>query len=156
MTETKFYIAYGSNLNTFEMSLRCPGATVWGTSLIADYRLLFRGSREVSFLTIEPCENARVPVAVWKVTDEHERRLDLYEGFPDYYDKKNMRLPVTRLDNGETETVTGFVYFMHAEKPCGIPTEEYLDTCLEGYDTFRFNPDILEEAVRFSAQKASE
>ncbi len=74
----RFYIAYGSNLNLPQMRGRCPGATIVGTSVIEDYRLLFKGSKTGSYLTIEPCEGGRVPVAVWEVTaaDEQERILD--------------------------------------------------------------------------------
>ena len=43
--EKRYYIAYGSNLNIRQMKMRCPGARIIGTSVIEDYRLLFKGSR---------------------------------------------------------------------------------------------------------------
>lgn len=91
----RFYAAYGSNLNLPQMRKRCPCATVVGTAVIEDYRLLFRGSKTGSYLTIEPQEGGRVPVAVWEVTDEDERRLDQYEGYPAFYRKESMELDVT-------------------------------------------------------------
>ena len=33
----RYYIAYGSNLNIDQMSYRCPGAKVVGTSEIPDF-----------------------------------------------------------------------------------------------------------------------
>ena len=48
----RFYIAYGSNLNLPQMRGRCPGATVVGTAIIKDSRLLFRGSKTGSYLTV--------------------------------------------------------------------------------------------------------
>ena len=41
------------------MRMRCPGARIIGTSVIEGYRLLFKGSRTGSYLTIEPQEGAR-------------------------------------------------------------------------------------------------
>ena len=61
--EKRYYIAYGSNLNIPQMRMRCPGARIIGTSVIEGYRLLFKGSRTGSYLTIEPQEGASVPVA---------------------------------------------------------------------------------------------
>ena len=88
--EKRYYIAYGSNLNIPQMRMRCPGARIIGTSVIEGYRLLFKGSRTGSYLTIEPQEGASVPVAAWAVTEEDEAVLDRYEGFPAFYYKKEM------------------------------------------------------------------
>ncbi|MFR8873463.1 MAG: hypothetical protein ACLVHV_08320 [Oscillospiraceae bacterium] len=51
---------------------RCPGARIIGTSELKDYRLLFKGSKTGSYLTIEPEAGYTVPVAVWEVTAEDE------------------------------------------------------------------------------------
>ena len=82
--EKRYYIAYGSNLNIPQMRMRCPGARIIGTSVIEGYRLLFKGSRTGSYLTIEPQEGASVPVAAWEVSAENEAALDRYEGFPTF------------------------------------------------------------------------
>ena len=50
----RYYIAYGSNLNVQQMRWRCPGARIIGTSELKDYRLLFKGSKTGSYLTVEP------------------------------------------------------------------------------------------------------
>ena len=78
----RYYIAYGSNLNVQQMRWRCPGARIIGTSELKDYRLLFKGSKTGSYLTIEPEMGYTVPVAVWEVSAEDERALDRYEGYP--------------------------------------------------------------------------
>ena len=74
--EKRYYIAYGSNLNIQQMRFRCPYARIIGTSEIPDYRLLFKGSQSGAYLTIEPCEGGRVPVAVWEVTADDEKRTE--------------------------------------------------------------------------------
>ena len=42
---TKFYLAYGSNLNIRQMRFRCSDAQPIGTAEISDYQLLFKGSK---------------------------------------------------------------------------------------------------------------
>ena len=69
--EERLYIAYGSNLNLTQMECRCPGASVVGTGEVKGYELLFRG-----VATIEPRENASVPVLLWKISPRNEKALD--------------------------------------------------------------------------------
>ena len=83
----KYYIAYGSNLNVQQMRYRCPGARVVGISVIKGYELLYKGSKTGSYLTIEKKKDGIVPVAVWEVTADDEKRLDAYEGYPNFYYK---------------------------------------------------------------------
>ena len=39
-----------------------------------------------------------------------------------------------------------FAYIMHEDRPIGIPSNLYMRTCLEGYDAFRFDKNILVDA----------
>ena len=144
----KFYLAYGSNLNVEQMRTRCPYAKVVGTALIADYHLLFRGSKTGSYLTIEPKADCCVPVAVWEVTALDEKNLDRYEGFPNFYYKQDFRLAV-RTESGEKELDT-FAYIMHENRPLGMPDRWYVHTCLAGYRAFGFDPNYLERAIQES------
>ncbi len=150
----RFYIAYGSNLNVRQMRMRCPGARITGTSEIEDYRLLFKGSKTGSYLTIEPEAGASVPVAVWEVTEQDEMALNHYEGFPDFYYKKELALPVKGIKSGKVRRRTAFVYIMHEERPFGVPSRGYMATCAEGYRDFGFDVNTLLEAYSFSEEKA--
>ena len=58
---------------------------------------LFKGSRSGSYLTIEPKEGSKVPVAVWEVTTRDELALDRYEGYPNFYYKKDMKVKMKGL-----------------------------------------------------------
>ena len=150
----RYYIAYGSNLNLPQMRGRCPGATIVGTSVIEDYRLLFKGSKTGSYLTIEPWEGGRVPVAVWEVTAADERSLDRYEGYPVFYHKVGMELDVTLAGSGEVRTLEGFAYVMYADRPLGTPSNSYFITCTQGYRSFGFDPRILLDAYADSKGEA--
>lgn len=154
--EKRYYIAYGSNLNINQMKLRCPSARIIGTSEVPNYELLFKGSKTGSYLTIEPKEGSSVPVAVWEVSERDELALDRYEGYPHFYYKKEMRLPIKGIRTGKIRERTVFVYIMHEDRPIGIPSTAYLKVCLEGYDDFKFDKDILMNSYLDSGRKKHE
>ena len=148
----RLYIAYGSNRNKEQMEYRCPGAKVVGTAEMKDYRLMFKGSLTSSYLTVEPERGCSVPVGVWEVSAAHERSLDRYEGYPTFYYKKDLRLPVRCDDTGEVRELDVFVYIMHEDRRIGIPSRRYIETCLEGYRDFGFDPAVLRDAVAYSSR----
>ena len=142
----RYYIAYGSNLNVGQMRMRCPHATILGTANLKNWELLFKGSKTGSYLTIEECEGGTVPVVIWEVTATDEAALDRYEGFPNFYYKRDIRLQYKGIRTGKRRTVTAFAYIMHEDRPIGIPSNLYMRICLEGYDTFCFDKNVLVDA----------
>lgn len=154
--EKRYYIAYGSNLNVRQMTMRCPTARIIGTSEIHNYRLMFKGSKTGSYLTIEPEKGCSVPVAVWSVTDQDELALDRYEGFPSFYYKKELELPITGIKTGKVRRRKVFVYIMHEDRPFGVPSSFYMRTCAEGYRYFGFDVQTLLEAFTYSQEKTEE
>lgn len=145
----RYYLAYGSNLNVRQMKWRCPTAKAIGTAVIKDYELLFKGSKSGAYLTIEPKAGAEVPVAVWAVEPSDEFNLDRYEGYPTFYYKAELDLPV-KYFSGKTVVRTAFVYIMHEERPLGLPSGSYVRTCLDGYRNFDFDESILLAALENS------
>lgn len=154
MAKKRYYLAYGSNLNMAQMAYRCPGAVPLGTAEIKDFRLLFKGSRSGSYLTIEKSEGFTVPVGVWAVTEADEARLDRYEGYPAFYYKTEMDIAYKGLVSKKLRKVRAFVYIMHEERLFGIPSFQYVETCREGYADFGFAEDILADAYDFSKEEA--
>ena len=146
----RYYLAYGSNLNVEQMKWRCPTAVPLGTAFIEDYELLFKGSRTGSYLTIEPKEGARVPVAVWEVQKRDEAALDRYEGYPAFYYKKEMEITYRGIQSKRERKRRAFVYIMHEDRPLGMPSEGYVSTCLTGYRSFGLDADYLYKAVERS------
>jgi len=146
----RYYLAYGSNLNVHQMRMRCPSARVIGTSVIKDYRLMFKGSKTGSYLTIESADGFEVPVGVWEVSAADERALDFYEGYPNFYYKKEMELPIKGIRSGKVRTRKVFVYIMHEERLLGIPTTSYVRTCMVGYRDFGFDCNFLFDAYDYS------
>ena len=150
----RYYIAYGSNLNIRQMRWRCPTARISGTAELEGWRLLFRGSKTGSYLTIEKNPAHRVPVAVWEVSPEDELALDRYEGYPDFYYKQEMELDITGIRSGKVRRRRVFAYIMHEDRPIGIPTMMYMRICAEGYDDFRFDIDYLLDAYDYCKEAA--
>lgn len=146
----RYYAAYGSNLNLEQMKLRCPDAKAIGTAVIEDYELLFKGSKTGSYLTIEPDIKSQVPVGIFEVSPADEKALDRYEGYPVFYYKKAMKIPV-KLANGKTKKLKIFVYIMDESRELGLPTVNYVETCLEGYRDFGFDKKHLDQAIRRSS-----
>lgn len=106
--------------------------------------MLFKGSKTGSYLTIEKNEKSKVPVAVWEVSEADERRLDLYEGHPNFYYKKDMGITVNR------RKIKAFVYIMHEDRSLGIPSSSYVRTCVQGYRDFGFDLKHLRLAFDLS------
>ena len=151
--EKRYYLAYGSNLNVRQMRMRCPAARMIGTATIEDYRLMFKGSKTGSYLTVEPEEGCSVPVGVWEVTARDELALDRYEGYPTFYYKKELELPITGIRTGIVRQRKAFVYIMHEDRLLGVPSNMYMRICMEGYMDFGFNYDTLWEAYEYSRKE---
>lgn len=142
----RLYVAYGSNLNIRQMQHRCPTAKLYGTGIVSDYELQFKGQPNCAFATIAPKEGAEVPVAVWEIQPQDERSLDRYEGYPTHYFKQN--IPV-QLDG---EEISAMVYIMNLKMKFGMPSPYYYQTVLEGYHDCGLDTEVLDQAVRNSAQ----
>lgn len=143
----KLYIAYGSNLNLKQMASRCPTAKLYGTGVVNGYELQFKGSPNGAFATIGENENASVPVEVWELESYDERRLDIYEGYPNHYYKQD--IPVTV--NGEE--LMAMVYIMNQKQDFGIPSDYYYETVCQGYEDCGLDVSVLEEALENSTAK---
>ena len=142
----RLYVAYGSNLNFEQMKYRCPTAKLYDTGIIEGYELQFKGEPTCAFATIAPKENASVPVAVWEIQPRDEMALDRYEGYPSHYFKQNVPVQLGG------EEVGAMVYIMNLKRQFGMPSPHYYQTVLEGYHDCGLDTDVLDQAVKDSAQ----
>ncbi len=147
MQEQKLYLAYGSNLNLLQMASRCPTATVVGTSEIMDYELVFRGSKTGFYATIEPSVGQSVPVLLWSIQPQDEQRLDIYEGYPDFYEKQTMDVEL------DGKQVSAMVYTMPDYHLLGMPSVDYISTIANGYVTAGFDLTTLTDALHKTKER---
>ena len=138
----ELYLAYGSNLNTRQMSFRCPEASLYDVALLPDYELVFRGMPHGAYASIEPHPGMNVPVALWKVSKSDIDSLDSYEGFPRHYRKET----VSGIASGKK--TDAFVYIMNESMGAyNLPSRTYLQTIYEGYTELGFDVSCLFSAV---------
>lgn len=112
----KLYIAYGSNLNLAQMIARCPSASVYAKGVLNNWELVYRGSKANSHATIIRKQGSTVPVLVWEIQPTDEHRLDIYEGYPHYYFKKDIMVTIT----GKKRKLW-FISRMLSSYPAGLP-----------------------------------
>ena len=141
---TKIYLAYGSNLNHQQMAERCPNANYLGNTVLKDWRLIFK-----SVATIERELGKYVPVGVFQITDECEKALDIYEDYPQLYDKKELNVI---LDGNQVIAMT---YIMVGKYGIAPPSRKYFNVISEGYKNCDLNSDFLLEAQEYSIKADS-
>ena len=137
----KLYIAYGSNLNLAQMAARCPSARVYAKGALNNWELVYRGSRMNSHATIKRKAGSTVPVLVWKIQPKDEYRLDIYEGYPHYYFKKNIMVEI-----GERKK-KAMVYIMDERQLPGRPSVSYIETIRQGYIDNDMDISIFEKSL---------
>lgn len=140
MKKKKIYAAYGSNMNILQMENRCPAAEKICTGTLKDYRLDFRGG---GVATIIPKSGAEVPIVLWEITRGCEKVLDVYEGFPRLYVKKNIKV--------ETEygNMAAMAYVMEDSfsRLISKPSMGYYNIIKEGYEQNHIDIEPLKVAL---------
>lgn len=140
-----YYLAYGSNLNLNQMLERCPSSRIIDTVVLDGYRLAYKGSHDFySYLTIEECEGSFVPLGLYEVSLLDIASLDRYEGYPTFYSKRYIDVMV----GGKKRKA--LIYVMNSYYDYHIPSKDYVDTCIGGYDDFGFDKGILDDALDLS------
>lgn len=116
------YFAYGANTNLKSMAVRCPGAVPIGKGELAGYRLEFK-----TFADIVVAKRARVQGVVWRITEQCEKSLDRFEGFPVHYRKEY-----------GTWTASGerIMWYAMNRTELETPPLHYWDTLMSGYERF--------------------
>lgn len=129
---SKYYLAYGSNLNKEQMAHRCPDAKPVCAYIMMDWQPVFRRG----YLTIEPKEGAKVPCGIWEISDQDEKNLDRYEGFPHFYRKERFLAMVPDPEELTGKLVTVLAYVMNDGFPLEVPSDHYFYTVMLGYRDF--------------------
>ena len=122
--KTKLYFAYGMNTNVEQMSVRCPTAVPMGKAVLPGYRFEFK-----SFATIVPSLGDSVEGVLWTITDTDEAALDILEGYPEFYDKKHVKVQ-------QGIDYIAMTYIMGPREQGYPPSDGYYSMVSEGYQTF--------------------
>lgn len=134
----KYYIAYGSNLNKAQMAVRCPDALAIGTAEMKNTKMVFRSNAKgFGVATLEKESGCSVPIAIWAISASDEKKLDAYEGYPNLYTKKKVKIVLA----GNTEEA--MIYIMTSGHMETYPSRAYYETIKQGYIDFGFNVHLL-------------
>ena len=115
------YFAYGSNLNLFQMKRRCKDSIFLKKINLKDFRLTFRSKYRAA--DIEPKKNSIVPGGLFEISKSDEKKLDVYEDFPNLYKKYYFYYYGKRV----------MTYTMVKKSAFKFPTERYLNIVKRGY-----------------------
>lgn len=123
-----YYFAYGSNLSKKQMSERCPDSKPMFIATLPNYRMVFAGwSRKWrgGVASLKTFRGAKVPGAIYEVTEECLRRLDKYEAGYN-------RVKVTVFDE-DGEPVEAITYIKAGQIEETSPSKDYLAVIQQGY-----------------------
>ncbi|MEQ8154485.1 MAG: gamma-glutamylcyclotransferase family protein [Clostridiaceae bacterium] len=141
--EKIIYAAYGSNMNLQQMKQRCPRAKVIGKGQLKNYRLTFRGVK-YGVANIEEKHGYNVPIVLWEITNQCEKALDRYEGYPDLYIKKEIKV---MMEDGTEVTAMAYVMTNIYGKLPAKPLERYINVIWEGYKDNGIPVNTLRTAI---------
>ena len=129
------YFAYGSNLHHFQMKRRCKDSTFLKNINLKNFKLTFRSKYRAA--DIEPKKNSIVPGGLFEISKSDEKKLDVYEDFPNLYKKYYF------LHYGKkvmTYTMVDKTFFRY-------PTERYLNVVKRGYKDCGLDINYLKTAL---------
>ena len=90
---------------------------------------------------------------VWEISPEDEKSLDRYEGYPTFYYKKELTLPVRITGTEAEQELTAMVYIMDEKRRLASPTGHYYKVLADGYEGLGFEKAVLEQALADSIGK---
>ena len=130
------YFAYGSNLHHFQMRRRCKDSVFLKKINLNGFKLTFRSKYRAA--DIEKKRNSVVQGALFEISKSDEKKLDVYEDFPNlykkyffyYYGKKVM------------------TYTMVKKTTFKFPTERYLNVIKRGYKDCNLEKKYLIKALQ--------
>ena len=129
------YFAYGSNLNHFQMKRRCKDSIFLKKINLKDFKLTFRSKYRAA--DIEPKKNSIVPGALFEISKSDEKKLDVYEDYPNLYKKYYFYHYGKKVMTYTMVKKTLFKY----------PTERYFNVVKKGYKDCNLDIKYLKRAL---------
>jgi hypothetical protein len=140
--ETIFYVAYGPTMDSEQMLFLCPDAQKIKSLEIRNYQLEF-----CHHATVIPRRNSVVPAVLWEIPAGDEKKLDRYEGYPRYFEKKTFSVPLE-----DDIYLDALFYTMKLPMTFAPPTKQYLRTIKNGYVQNQLNEKPLIDALNRALQ----
>ena len=117
------YFAFGSNLYRKQMKKRCKDSKYIGCHKLKGYKLVFRHMYYGGGVAdVERKKNSTVLGAIYKISKNDEKVLDVYEDFPIMYIKKYFKLFGKKV----------MFYYMPKKTKPNPPAKIYLNKIIQG------------------------
>ena len=129
------YFAYGSNLNHFQMKRRCKDSIFQKKIYLKNFKLTFRSKYRAA--DIEYKKGSSVPGALFEISKNDEKKLDIYEDFPILYKKYYFKYYGKKIMTYTMVKKTSFMY----------PTIRYLDVIKRGYKDCKLDEKYLNKIL---------
>ena len=129
------YFAYGSNLHHFQMKRRCKDSIFFKKINLKNFRLTFRSKYRAA--DIEPKSNSIVPGGLFEISKSDEKKLDVYEDYPNLYKKYYFYYYGKKV----------MTYTMVKKSEFKFPTDRYLDIVKRGYKDCSLNKKYLQKGL---------
>jgi hypothetical protein len=110
------------NTNIDQMAYRCPAAVSLGRYDLPDHRLVFRGVADVVY-----SQGDTLQTVLWDITRNCEEALDILEGYPHLYDKKEVPIEFMNIND------YAMIYYMVNPYVPSHPSITYQEMLKEGY-----------------------
>jgi gamma-glutamylcyclotransferase (GGCT)/AIG2-like uncharacterized protein YtfP len=130
------YFAYGSNLHHLQMKRRCKDSIYLKKINLKDFRLTFRSKYRAA--DIEPKKGSIVPGGLFEISKSDEKKLDVYEDFPNLYKKFSFFYYGKKVMTYTMVKKTSFMF----------PTERYLNTIKQGYKDCDIKINYLKKSLK--------
>jgi len=130
------YFAYGSNLNHFQMKRRCKESVFLKKINLKNFKLTFRSKFRAA--DIEYKKGSLVPGGIFEISKNDEKKLDVYEDYPNLYKKKYFTYQKNKI----------MTYIMVKKTPFMFPTERYLNIIKKGYEDCGLDKKYLINALK--------
>ena len=131
-----YYFAYGSNLSHKLMLKRCPDAKPKFKATLPDHKLIYAGRsrrwQNGGVASIKPSKGEKVVGGIYAISQECLDSLDIHEGYPDTYQRKNVTV-----FSESGDSVEAITYVMVRQSDETKPSQKYLDIIREGYKHWR-------------------
>ena len=125
------YFAYGSNLHHLQMKKRCKDSVYLKKINLKGFRLTFRSKFRAA--DIESKKNSIVPGGLFEISKNDEKKLDVYEDYPNLYKKYYFYYYGKKV----------MTYTMINKSSFKFPTERYLDIVKKGYQDCNLDKKFL-------------
>lgn len=136
-----YYFGYGMNTNLIGMKNRCPKSKSLGAAKLLEHKLRFAIWADIIQQPL-----STVNGVLWEITNDCLERLDILEGYPNFYDRKIVKIEFNH------NIYNAWVYFMQPNNNSNPPPDYYFNEVKTGYEQHLVDTKQLYEALELSKQ----